>query len=306
MNISRNTLLLKQEAYRLGFDFCGVSRAGFLEDEAPRLEKWLSLNMNGEMKYLEAFFDKRLNPKMVVDGARSVISLLLNYYPAERQKDVSAPKISKYAFGNDYHPVIKKKLESLAGFLSENFGKVNTGCFVDSGPVMEKAWAAKCGLGWVGKNGLLVSRKQGSFFFIAEIITDMEFEYDSPSPDNCGSCSACVAACPTGAISTPYVVDAGKCISYFTVEAKNSIPFEMKGKFENWAFGCDICQDVCPMNCFSKPTKEPFFIPGKKFLEMSKEDWYAISEGSFNDLFSNSSLKRAKFSGIKRNLEFLK
>ncbi len=306
MNFSRKTFLIKQEAHRLGFDFCGISRAEYLEKEAPRLEKWLAQNMNGEMKYMENHFDKRLDPRLLVNGAKSVISLLLNYYPDEKQKDETAPKISKYAFGKDYHSVIKEKLKFLVNFIEENIGKINARIFVDSAPVMDKVWAAKSGLGWIGKNSNLINKKHGSFFFIAELIVDLELEYDSPVKDFCGSCTACMDACPTDAIVEPYIVDGSKCISYFTIELKNAIPNEMKGKFDQWIFGCDICQDVCPWNRFSKRHNEPLFNANPKLLEMEKSDWEEITEEIFNQLFKHSAVKRTKFKGLKRNIDFLK
>lgn len=306
MKKSEHTFLIKQEAHRLGFSYCGISKAGFLEKEAPRLEKWLKKNMHAEMNYMAEHFDKRLDPRLLVEGAKSVISLLLSYFPEKVQNDKDAPKISKYAYGMDYHFVIKEKLKKLFEFIKENIGNVNGRIFVDSAPVMDKVWAQKSGLGWIGKNSNLINKKRGSFFFIAELIVDFELEYDPPIKDYCGTCTACIDACPTGAIVEPYVVDGSKCISYFTIELKNAIPDEMKGKFENWAFGCDICQDVCPWNRFSKPHNEPFFDYHPQLLEMTKNDWEEITENVFKELFKNSAVKRTKFKGLKRNIEFLK
>lgn len=306
MNISGNTFLIRKEAQRLGFDYCGISRVEFLKEEAPRLEQWLKENRHGEMKYMENHFDKRLNPALLVEGAKSVISLLLNYFPEKEQRDKNAPKISKYALGADYHLVIKSKVKELYRYINETIGEVSGRVFVDSAPVMDKAWARKGGLGWIGKNTNLINKKSGSFFFIAELILDIELEYDSPIKDYCGTCRACMDACPTEAIAEPYIVDGSKCISYFTIELKNSIPVEMKGKFENWAFGCDICQDVCPWNRFSKPHKEPLFEPDPKLLDMTKMEWEEITEEVFKELFRHSAVSRTKFAGLKRNIEFLK
>lgn len=297
---------IKSESQRLGFDYCGISKADFLEEEAPRLENWLNNNMHGQMSYMQNHFDKRLDPRLLVPGAKSVISLLLNYYPSEKQKDKTAPKISKYAFGEDYHFVIKEKLNHLLEFIRENIGEVDGRVFVDSAPVMDKAWAKKSGLGWTGKNSNLINKNNGSFYFIAELIIDLELEQDGPIKDYCGTCTRCMDACPTDAIIAPYVVDGSKCISYFTIELKENIPNEVKGKFENWMFGCDICQDVCPWNRFSKPHKEKHFQPKDDLLGMTKSDWEELTEETFKQVFKNSAVKRTKFTGLKRNLEFLK
>lgn len=302
---TKYTQMIKSEATRLGFLSCGISRAGFLEAEAPRLEKWLKNGMHGEMHYMENHFDKRLDPTLLVDGAKSVISLLLNYYPSETQNPDSY-KISKYAYGEDYHFVIKDKLKDLLGFIQTEIGEVNGRAFVDSAPVLDKAWAAKSGLGWIGKNANLLSKQVGSFFFIAELIVDLDLDYDSITTDHCGSCTACLDACPTEAIVAPYVVDGSKCISYFTIELKDNLPTEMKGKFEDWAFGCDICQDVCPWNRFSKPHNEPLFNATPEILSFSKKDWEEITEETFRKVFKNSAVKRTKLSGLKRNIAFLK
>lgn len=297
--------IIKQEALRLGFLSCGISKAGFLEEEAPRLENWLNNNRHGQMSYMENHFDKRLNPTLLVDGAKSVISLLLNYYPPELQNEESY-KISKYAYGQDYHFVIKEKLKELLHFIQTEIGEVSGRAFVDSAPVLDKAWAAKSGLGWIGKNSNLITQKVGSFYFIAELIVDLELEYDHPTTDHCGSCTACLDACPTEAIVAPYVVDGSKCISYFTIELKENIPAEMKGKFNDWAFGCDVCQDVCPWNRFSKPHSEPLFQTNPEWLSYTKKDWEEITQDVFKQLFKHSAVKRTKWEGLKRNINFLK
>jgi epoxyqueuosine reductase len=304
-NKSKHTAFIKSEAKRLGFLSCGISKAGFLEAEAPRLEAWLKNNMHGQMAYMENHFDKRLDPTKLVDGAKSVISLLLNYYPAESQSTESY-KISKYAYGQDYHFVIKKKLRELLASVQTEIGAVGGRAFVDSAPVLDKAWAAKSGLGWIGKNSNLLTRKVGSFYFIAELIVDIELEYDHATTDHCGSCTACIDACPTDAIVAPYVVDGSKCISYFTIELKDNLPAEMKGKFNDWAFGCDVCQDVCPWNRFSKPHNEPLFDPHPELLSITKADWDEITAETFGKVFKNSAVKRTKFAGLKRNIDFLK
>ena len=287
---------------------CGISKAEFLEQEAPRLENWLKNNRNGEMSYMENHFDKRLNPTLLVDDGKSVISLLLNYYPEQLQSEIvgsDSYKISKYAYGQDYHFVIKEKLKELLFSIQETIGDVSGRAFVDSAPVLDKAWAAKGGLGWIGKNSNLLTQKVGSFYFIAELIIDLDLEYDYSTTDHCGTCTACIDACPTDAIVAPYIVDGSKCISYFTIELKENIPQEMKGKFNDWAFGCDICQDVCPWNKFSKAHNEPLFNPNPELLSMTKKDWKEITEETFRIVFKDSPLKRAKFSGLKRNIDFL-
>ena len=304
-NKSKYTALIKSEAKRLGFMSCGISKAEFLEEEAPRLEKWLNNNMNGSMSYMENHFDKRLDPTKLVEGSKSVISLLLNYYPSETQKN-DTYKLSKYAYGTDYHFIIKDKLKSLLHFIQEEIGEVEGRAFVDSAPVLDKAWAAKSGLGWVGKHTLLLTQQEGSFHFIAELIIDLELEYDSKTTDHCGTCTKCIDACPTEAITEPYVVDGSKCISYFTIELKDNLPTAFKGKFEDWMFGCDICQDVCPWNRFSKAHSEPLFNPHPELLSMTKKDWEEITEDTFKKVFQKSAVKRTKFSGLTRNIEFLK
>lgn len=305
-NLPEHTRLIKEEARRLGFMHCGISEAVFLEDEAPRLEKWLKSGMHGKMSYMENYFDKRLDPRLLVENARSVISLSLNYYTDQKQLDPDAPKISKYAYGVDYHDVLKEKLAKLYAFILQHIGEVNGRMFVDSAPVMDKAWARKSGLGWVGKHTNLINKEAGSFFFLAELIIDLPLSYDHPVADHCGTCTRCIDACPTDAIIEPYVIDGSRCISYFTIELKDQLPDEMKGKFGNWMFGCDICQDVCPWNRFSTPHNEPAFKPSEGLLEMKKEEWADITEEVFKKYFGKSAVKRTKFKGLKRNIEFLK
>lgn len=302
---TKYTQLIKTEAKRLGFLSCGISKAQFLEEEAPRLEKWLNKNMHGQMSYMQNHFDKRLDPTKLVEDSKSVVSLLLNYYPDQTQTEDSY-KLSKYAYGTDYHFVIKDKLKQLLAFINEEIGEVYGRAFVDSAPVLDKAWAAKSGLGWIGKHSNLLSQKTGSFYFIAELIIDLELDYDNPTTDHCGTCTACIDACPTQAIVEPYVVDGSKCISYFTIELKDELPTNMKGKFDDWMFGCDVCQDVCPWNRFSKPHNEPLFNPHPELLSMTKNDWEDITQDVFNKLFKNSAVKRTKFSGLQRNISFLK
>lgn len=303
-NRFKNTQFIKSEAQRLGFLSCGISKAEFLEEEAPRLENYLNQNFNGQMSYMENHFDKRLNPTLLVDDAKSVISLLLNYYPEEHQID-NTFKISKYAYGQDYHYIIKEKLKELLHSIQTEIGEVSGRAFVDSAPVLDKAWAAKSGLGWIGKNSNLLTQKVGSFYFIAELIIDLDLEYDHAVTNHCGTCTACIDACPTQAIVAPYVVDGSKCISYFTIELKENIPTEMKGKLDDWVFGCDVCQDVCPWNRFSKPHKEPLFNAHPELLSFTKKDWQEITEETFAKVFKNSAVKRTKLKGLKRNINFL-
>ncbi len=302
----KHTQLIKEEAHRLGFSFVGFSKADFLEEEAPRLEKWLKENQHGEMSYMENNFDKRLDPRLLVEGSKSVISLLYNYHSDQIQSDPTAPKISTYAYGEDYHFVIKHKLKSLVYFIQDKIGEVDARVFTDSAPVLDRAWAKKAGLGWIGKNANLINKNQGSYFFIAEVILDLDLSYDSPVQDYCGTCTKCIDACPTGAIIQPYVVDGSKCISYFTIELKEAIPQEVKGKMDNWMFGCDICQKVCPWNSFSLQHNEPAFNPHPDLLSMTKGDWEDLQEDTFKELFRKSAVKRTKFSGLKRNIAFLK
>ena len=297
---------IKTEAKRLGFLSCGISKAEFLEEEAPRLESWLHQNKHGKMHYMENHFDKRLDPTLLVKGSKSVISLTYNYYTDKLQQDSNAPKISKYAYGLDYHYVIKDKLNQLLEFIKEEIGDVHGRAFVDSAPIMEKAWAKKSGLGWIGKNSNLITQKVGSFYFISELIVDLDLEVDHAVTDHCGSCTACIDACPTEAITEPFQVDGSKCISYFTIELKDNIPNEMKGKLDHWAFGCDVCQDVCPWNRFSKQHSEPLFNPKPELLSMTKNDWEEITQETFNKVFKKSAVKRTKYTGLKRNIKFLK
>ncbi|MDG1571014.1 tRNA epoxyqueuosine(34) reductase QueG [Robiginitalea sp. M366] len=304
MDLSRYSQMIKAEAQRLGFMACGISRAEFLEEEAPRLERWLRQGMHGEMAYMENHFDKRLDPRKLVPGARSVISLLLNYYPEATQPE-GTYKVSKYAYGADYHHVIKAKLRELHHFIETEIGEVGGRAFVDSAPVLDKAWAARSGLGWIGKHSNLLTQKTGSFYFIAELIVDLDLAYDGPVTDHCGSCTACLDACPTQAIVQPYVVDGSRCISYFTIELKNEIPDAFKGAWDDWIFGCDICQDVCPWNRFAKPHREPAFEPHPDLLQMQPEDWQDITESVFGKVFQKSAVKRTKFEGLKRNIRFL-
>lgn len=305
MNKEKRADFIKAEAERLGFLACGISRAEFLSDEAPRLEHYLKNDWQGKMQWLGNHFDKRLDPTKLVPGAKSVISLLFNYYPEEKQRE-DTYKVSKYAYGRDYHFVIKDKLKELLYCIREEIGQVEGRVFVDSAPVLDKAWAARSGLGWVGKHTLLLRKQEGSFHFVAELIIDLDLKYDSRVKDYCGTCTACIDACPTGAIEGPYQVNGSKCISYFTIELKDELPNDMKGKFEDWMFGCDICQDVCPWNRFATPHNEPLFNPHPDLLEMSKGDWEELTQEVFSNVFKKSAVKRTKFSGLKRNIDFLK
>lgn len=298
---------IKSKAIELGFDACGISKAEFLEEEAPRLEKWLNLNYHGKMAYMANHFDKRLDPRKLVDGAKSVITVILNYFPEQTLPETDdSYKISKYAYGTDYHFVLKDRLKELMVYISEEIGEVNGRIFVDSAPVMDKVWAKKSGIGWVGKHTNLITREIGSFFFIGEIICDLELQADTAMKDYCGTCTRCVDACPTDAISQPYVVDGSKCISYFTIELKEAIPDEVKGKFENWIFGCDICQDVCPWNRFSRPTQTTDFRQHPQLEQFTKTDWEEISHEVFQEIFRRSAVKRTKLEGLKRNIAFVK
>ena len=297
--------IIKAEAKRLGFLSCGISKAEFLEEEAPQLERWLHNSMHGNMHYMENHFDKRLDPTLLVEGSKSVISLTYNYYTDAVQQDADAPKISKYAYGVDYHYVIKDKLNQLLEYIKNEIGDIHGRTFVDSAPIMEKAWAKKSGLGWIGKHSNLITQKVGSYYFIAELIVDLDLEVDHAVTDHCGSCTACIDACPTQAITEPYKVDGSKCISYFTIELKENIPSEMKGQLDHWMFGCDVCQEVCPWNRFSKNHSEPLFNPNPKLLSMSKKDWEEITQETFNKVFKKSAVKRTKYVGLKRNVRFL-
>lgn len=306
MNKHFITQKIKQKAFELGFSFVGISKAEFLEKEARNLEKWLNNNHHGKMAYMENYFDKRTDPRLLVDDAKSVITVLCNYYTKKKQEDRKAPKISKYAFGKDYHLVIREKLNQLHAFINDEVGEVNARGFVDSAPVMDKAWAERSGLGWIGKNANLINKESGSYFFIGELIIDLELETDGPIEDYCGTCTRCIDACPTDAIIQPYVVDGSKCISYLTIELKDEIlPKEFSGKMQNWMFGCDVCQQVCPWNKFSLQHNEPSFEPNLKLLKLTKKQWNELSKETFNELFKKSAVKRTKFDGLKRNIKFL-
>ncbi len=305
MDKSATSHFIKTTAATLGFSFCGIAKADFLVEEAPRLEEWLHRGYQGKMNYLENYFDKRLDPRLLVDGAKSIISVGYNYFPQQDLAQDESFKIAKYAYGEDYHHVVKDKLKELLQAIQMEVGEVGGRVFVDSAPVLERPWALRAGNGWIGKNSLLLNKQMGSFFFLAELIIDLELEYDSPVKDYCGTCTACMDACPTEAIPEPYVVDGSKCISYFTIELKEAIPEEVKGKFENWIFGCDICQDVCPWNRFSKPNTEARFQPNGELKSFTKKDWQEITEEVFQKVFSKSAVKRTKWSGLKRNIEFV-
>ncbi|MCB9261825.1 MAG: tRNA epoxyqueuosine(34) reductase QueG [Flavobacteriales bacterium] len=304
MTSPQKTQIVKQIIAKYGFEAIGISASGFLENEAKQLENWLNNGYHGTMKWMENHFDKRTNTKLLVEGSKSVISMLFNYYPAEFQP-IDAPKISKYAYGQDYHDVIKDKLKLIIEELEQHFGSFQSRFFVDSAPVLERAWAAKSGLGWIGKHSLLITKKRGSFYFIAQIICDLELDYDSPTTDHCGSCTKCIDACPTEAIVADKVIDSNKCISYLTIELKDKIPTEFKKSMQDWAFGCDICQDVCPWNRFSIPHSEVKLTPNPTILTYKREDWNKINEDIFRDIFRKSAVKRTKFSGFLRNLQFL-
>lgn len=299
------TTLIKTEAKKLGFQDCGIASAGFLDKDAVHLTHWLNNNMHAGMSYMKGHFEKRTDPTKLVPGARSVISVILNYYPPEVKNDKNGPQISKYAWGRDYHKVVKKKLKKLLEIICGYEGTVTGRFFVDSAPVLERAWAARSGLGWIGKNSNLINRKYGSFFFIGELIIDLDLEYDNPAKDYCGNCTKCIDACPTNAIVADRVIDASRCISYQTIENKGKIDYKLKGKMTNWVFGCDICQDICPWNKGIVPANEPDFIPRKKILEMREDDWNNLDEGRYNKLFSGTAVKRAGFAGLKRNIAFL-
>jgi epoxyqueuosine reductase len=300
------TNFIRQEAKALSFMQVSFAKAAEMTGEARNLESWLNKNYQGKMSYLENYFDKRIDPRKLVEGAKSVISLSFNYFPEQTQTDPEAPKLAKYAYGEDYHFVLKDKLHKLLGLIKEKTGNINGRCFVDSAPVLERDWAKRSGLGWIGKNTMLISPQKGSFFFLAELILDVELSYDEPISDFCGTCRRCIDACPTAAISEKgYLMDASKCISYLTIELREEIPKEFAGKMENWAFGCDICQDVCPWNRFSKPHNEPAFFPKEGLVDMSRKEWLEITEDVFRNVFKNSAVKRAKYNGLLRNLKFL-
>jgi epoxyqueuosine reductase len=304
---ARHTQLIKAEAQRLGFSFVGIARAEYMDEEARRLEAWLHKGMHGRMHYMANYFDKRADPTKLVPGAKTVVCLMYNYYPDKGQEDPEAPKISRYAYGKDYHFVLKPKLKTLLQFIREEIGEVQGRCFVDSAPVLERDWARRSGIGWTGKNTLLIHPQAGSYFFLAELIIDLELVADSPMKDYCGTCRRCIDACPTDAIAPEgYLVDGSRCISYLTIELREAIPEEFRGKMENWMFGCDICQEVCPWNRFSQPHQEPAFEPHPDLLTMRKSDWEELTEEVFGEVFRNSAVKRTKFKGLKRNIDFLK
>ncbi|MEO6548314.1 MAG: tRNA epoxyqueuosine(34) reductase QueG [Ferruginibacter sp.] len=305
-NIYQNTRIIKQVALQLGFDYCGIAKAAVLTEDAKRLESWLNKGMHGTMQYMENNFDMRIDPSKLVPGAKSVITLLLNYFPTRQQND-TAPKIARYAFGKDYHEVIREKLKCFLLEIKSSIGEVNGRGFVDSAPVLERSWAQRTGLGWIGKNGNLINKNNGSYFFIATLVVDLELEYDNPyTKDYCGSCTRCIDSCPTNAILPDKVIDGSKCISYFTIELKDAlIPDKMQGQFDNWMFGCDVCQEVCPWNRFSKPSGEINFTPIPAILNFTKNDWEDLTEENFKLIFKNSPLKRSKFKGIRRNLHFI-
>ena len=306
MQKERYTRLIREEAQRLGFEYTGISKAEQLDKEAKMLEKWLNNNYHGKMSYMANHFDKRIDPQKLVPNSKSVVTLLYNYHNPEKQSDSTAPKISQYAYGKDYHYVIKHKLKSLLQFIQDEIGEVDGRCFVDSAPVMERTWAERSGTGWIGKNSLLINKQSGSYFFLAELIIDLELEYDSPIKDYCGTCTRCIDACPTDAIIGDKVIDGSKCISYLTIELKEALPTDFQGKMDNWMFGCDVCQEVCPWNRFSKRHNEPAFEPHPDLLNMTKNDWEEITEEIFRKVFKKSAVKRTKYAGLKRNIEFLK
>ena len=305
-NTKTHSFFIKQQASLLGFDYCGIAKAQMLDNDAKRLENWLNSNMHGQMKYMENYFDLRVDPSKLVPGAKSVITLLKNYFPTQQQ-DPGTPNISKYAYGKDYHEVIRSKMKIFLQSMQDEIGEINGRGFVDSAPVLERTWAQRSGLGWVGKNGNLLTKESGSFFFIATLITDLELDYDDPfAKDFCGNCTRCIDACPTDAILPGRVINGSKCISYFTIELKDSlIPAEMKGKFNDWAFGCDVCQDVCPWNRFSKPTDEPEFTPLPEVLNLTTKEWEEMTEENFKKIFKHSPISRTKWKGIQRNIKFI-
>jgi epoxyqueuosine reductase len=307
VNIFEKTNFLKQKAYELGFEFVGISKAEELTEEARRLEDWLNKGFHGKMSYMENHFEKRIDPRKLVEGAKTVVTLLYNYYNDEKQSDLDAPKISMYALGEDYHDVIKTKLKDFLQVLKSQFGEINGRCFTDSAPIMEREWAKKSGTGWLGKNTLLINPKRGSYFFLAELIIDVELEPDTAIKDYCGTCRRCIDACPTDAISqNGYLLDSSKCISYLTIELKDEISAIFEGKMENWIYGCDICQEVCPWNRFSKNHREEAFFPNENLMNFSKKDWEELTEETFKVIFKNSPVKRTKYEGLKRNIAFLK
>ena len=304
--MTHHTHIIRTEAERLGFGWVGFAQAEQMQPEARRLEAWLTQGFHGEMGYMERNFEVRTDPRRLVEGAKTVVSLVYNYYTNEKQTDETAPKISKYAYGKDYHDIIKAKLRELLAFIHTEIGEVAGRCFVDSAPILERDWAQRAGMGWTGKNTLLIHPKKGSFFFLAELVLDLELCYDDPMRDYCGTCTRCIDACPTAAISPEgYLVDGSKCISYLTIELRDALPVEFKNLMENWAFGCDVCQDVCPWNRFSKPHAEPNFEPHPDLLHLKKQDWVELTEEVFKQVFQKSAVKRAKFAGLQRNIRFL-
>lgn len=305
LTASARSAKIKALAKEVGFMHCGISKAEFLEEEAPRLENWLNHAMHGEMRYMENHFDKRLDPRLLVPGAKSVVTLLFNYYTSARQRDTTAPKISMYAYGEDYHFVVKRHMKTLVERIREEIGEVDGRAFVDSAPVLDKAWAVRSGAGWMGKHTNVIRKQTGSYFFIAELIIDLELAPDGPVTDHCGSCTRCIDACPTGAIIRPYTVDGSRCISYFTIELKDAIPQEFKGQFDDWMFGCDICQEVCPWNRFAEEHNESAFRPDARLLDMSRGDWRELTEEVFREIFRKSAVKRTGYEGLKRNIKFL-
>ena len=305
MSLADKAILIKEQAKILGFCACGISKAELLNQDKQFLKTWLDRSLNASMHYMENNFEKRTDPRQLLPGAKSVISVALNYYPKEQQKDTKSPVISKYAYGTDYHFVLKDKLKILLSFINKNIAKANGRVFVDSAPVLDRAWAARAGIGWIGKNTNLIVPETGSFVFIGELIVDIELAVDTPIEDRCGSCTKCISACPTNALIVPYLLDSNRCISYLTIENKEEISSSFKGKFENRVFGCDICQDVCPWNSKAKPTQEKAFKPNKKLLELSKEEWHNLDEETYHEIFKKTAVKRAKYSGLRRNIDFL-
>lgn len=303
-NAKKYSELIKQKAEKFGFQGCGISKAGFLEEEAPNLERWLKSGFNGEMKYMENHFDKRLDPRLLVEGAKSIISLSYNYYPEQKLIVEDNFKISKYAYGEDYHDVIKDILRDMVAELQEEIGEFGFRVFTDSAPILERAWAKRSGIGWVGKNANIITKKHGSFFFLSEIICDLELEEDGATTDHCGKCTKCIDACPTQAIINDKIIDGSKCISYATIELKNEIPDYFQGKMDDWIFGCDVCQDVCPWNRFSAPHSQPKFAL-KEFSQLRKDDWKDLTQEIFSEIFRKSPVKRTKFSGLMRNISFV-
>ena len=305
LTASARSALIKQLAHEAGFLHCGISKATFLEEEAPRLEQWLKQGMHGQMRYMENHFDKRLDPRLLVPGAKSVVTLLFNYYTEQRQMADDAPKISMYAYGEDYHFVVKRRMKTLMQRIAEEIGEVDGRVFVDSAPVLDKAWAVRSGSGWMGKHTNIIRKQEGSYFFVAELILDLDLDEDGPVTDHCGSCTRCIDACPTGAIIRPYTVDGSRCISYFTIELKDAIPQEFKGKMDDWMFGCDVCQEVCPWNRFAAPHTTPEFNPDDRLLNFTRRDWLEITEEVFRDIFRKSAVKRTGYEGLRRNVRFL-